>query len=111
MAAGKLQHQLVFSSRELTSDGFGNEEGGWDVRFTRWAEIIPLKGGEQVMAARLGGVQPVLIRVRLDSDTDDIAPDWRAVDEKGVLYALHSVADMEQNRELLTITAEAGVAA
>lgn len=112
MAAGKLQHRLAFSSREVTSDGYGNEEGsGWDARFTRWAEIVPLKGGENVLAARLTGVQPVLIRVRLDSDTEDIASDWRATDvNEGTIYALHSVADMEQKREMLTITAEAGVA-
>lgn len=111
MAAGKLTHRLAFASRELVDDGYGNQEGEFVDAFTRWAEIIPLKGGENVLAARLTGVQPVVIRVLRDSETLDIAPDWRATDvNEGTIYALHSVADMEQKRQYLTITAEAGVA-
>lgn len=112
MGAGELKHRLRFEARESFDDGYGNTQSDFASRFTRWAAIKPLKGGETVMASRLQGTQPVLIVVRLDPNTKSIAPDWRAVDVKtGAVYALHSVADMEQKRLYLTLTATAGVAA
>lgn len=112
MTAGSLRHRLRFEAREIASDDYGNEQTAFAERFVRPAEIMPLKGGERVLAARLEGVQPVIIRVRKDSDTSTIQPEWRAVDERsGTVYALHSVADMEQRSAYLDIMAETGVAA
>lgn len=111
MAAGKLKHKLQFASRQSVTDDFGNEQGGYANNFVRWAEVRPIKGSEQMLAQRLTGVQPVLILVRMDSETRDIQPDWRATDlNEGTVYALHSIADMEQKRKRLTMTATAGVA-
>lgn len=111
MPPGRMKHRLTFgASAEQASDDLGNTIGPVDDQFTRWAEVIPLKGGESVLAARLKGTQPVIIKVWLDKDTTRITPDWQARDSAGTIYALHSVADMEQRGQQLTIMAEAGVA-
>lgn len=113
MTAGSLKHRLRFEARSLTSDGYGNVEGDFATVFTRQAQIIPLKGGEAVMAARLTGTQPIIIRVRRDSQTRQIEADWRAVDERTEeVYALKSPpTDMEDRGAYLDILAESGVAA
>lgn len=113
MTAGALKHRLRFEARSTVIDDYGNEQGDFAEQFVRWAEIMPLRGGETVMAARLTGTQPVIIRVRRDAETRQIEAHWRAVDERtDEVYALKSPpTDMEDSRAYLTIVAEAGVAA
>lgn len=112
MPAGRLRDRVRFESRSVGNDGAGNTNvGDWAKRFVRSAEIVPLKGGEDVIAARLQGTQPALIRVRFDPETSAVTPDWRAVDERtGVVYAIHTAADMERRRTWWTMMCEAGVA-
>lgn len=113
MPAGRMTHRLRFEARALVSDGYGNEVGDFAEEFTRWAEVLPLKGGEAVQAARLSGTQPVVIRVYRDNETLEIGADWRAIDvNDGTVYALTSPpTDMEQKRQMLSMTATIGVAA
>lgn len=110
--AGSLKHKISWQRRPLISDGYGNNEGDFEEEFIRWAEIRPSLGIETVNAARLAGQQPVDIIVRRDSDTRQIAPDWRAVGvNDGVVYAITSPAiDMRQDSMHLTIKAVVGVA-
>jgi head-tail adaptor len=111
MVAGELYHRIRFEKRTQVTNEYGDVEEGFEAQFVRSAGIRPLKGGEAVMAARLGGVQPVLMRVRIDSQTQLIRPDWQAVDTRdGTIYAINSIADMEQRRQYYTIVAQAGVA-
>lgn len=110
--AGDLRGRLRFERRTAAADDYGNVASDFAAQFERAAEIKPIKGGEEVMAARLGGRQPALIRVRFDSETATIMPDWRAVDTRtGQVWAIHTAVDMERRREWITMTAEVGVAA
>lgn len=115
MAAGRLLHRLIFQKRLDAGDGYGNPVSGeWIDQFTVHASIRPLKGSEAVQAARLGGVQPVILSVRRSSQTLAVAPDWRAVDARNpeTVYAITAPpADMTQKRQYLDILATIGVAA
>lgn len=77
MNPGKMRQRALFQAREEIDDGYGNMIGGWADRFSRWCNVRYLKGGETVMAARLEARQPVLVRIRKDDRTAQIAPDWR----------------------------------
>jgi head-tail adaptor len=112
--AGDLDHRIAWDARSVVDDGFGNTVSGPFVeQFVTYAGIKPLKGGEEVMGARLGGVQPVIITVRKSAQTDLITTDWRARDVRtGTVYAIKApAADMEQKRAYLDILATAGEAA
>lgn len=113
MTAGRMSRRLSFQQRELVSDGYGNNQGDFAEVFIRWARIQPSLGIETVNAARLAGQQPVDITVYRDSETLDIAADWRAVDvNDGTVYAITAPAiDVKQDRMLLTMKAVVGVAA
>lgn len=89
--AGRLTRRLRFESPAPVQDGLGNVEAGWHPQFTVAAEVFARSGGEQVLAARLSGVQPVEITVRLSSATARISAAWRAVDVRtGEVFALVS---------------------
>ena len=91
--AGSLRHRLTFAQRDTTQDEYGNMTESWIDRFTVSAAIIPKHGGEQVMAERLAGRQPVVIRVRASPDTNQVTTDWRATDENGHEYNLPTALD------------------
>jgi head-tail adaptor len=110
---GSLRQKVSFSQRALTSDGYGNQSGDWEAQFEVAARVWPRLGGETVMAARLGGQQPVTIRVRQSSQTRLIRTDWKAVNVRtGVEYNLRSIVDPDEHTtghgRWLDILAETG---
>jgi head-tail adaptor len=112
-APGKMRARVRFDAMEpMGEDPGGGYVMGWVAKCTRWAEIRPLQGREEVLAQRLQGVQPVLIIVRLDDVTQTIRTDWRAVELKGetvvATYALKTACDMERGGAFMTMMAEAG---
>ena len=67
--AGDLHQTVQWAEPFGAMDRYGNEQTGWANRFVVRAQIAPKLGGEDVMAARLQGRQPVVIRVRNTVDT------------------------------------------
>lgn len=111
MAAGGMRARLRFERRGYADDGAGNagQTGPFEAQFSRRARLVPLKGGESVIAARLAGTQPVAVEIRSDSDTRTITTSWRAVDvNSGAEYNIRSIADMEQKGAWLTLLCETG---
>lgn len=122
--AGHLYERVAFDKREQTSDGHGNYEDGFLEQFSCRAGFTFLRGGESVMAGRLQGRQPVVVRVRASSQTCQIEPDWRMRDLRkgkwqgpsgddywtGPIYAVRSVIPTE-DRMFIDVTVESGVAA
>lgn len=112
-AAGDLRWRVRFDKQSTGEDPYGGTVSGWEEQFSRSAEIIPMKGGEPVMAQRLTGTQPVLIKVRFDSMTRTIEPSWRAVEMLNGTpvryYAIKSPPeDMERERQYITMVAVSG---
>lgn len=115
-SAGHLTERMTFQKRaDLSSasppgDGYGNVEGGWTDQFTIAARRVYLRGGEDVLASRLEGRQPVILTVRRSSDTETITTDWRATDARsGTIYNIRSV-QLTEDRAWIDMLCESGVA-
>jgi head-tail adaptor len=110
MAAGKLDKRVAFESPIKVSDGYGGTENGWVPQFTVSADYIRLRGGETVLASRLSGTQPTVIKVRASSSTRLVTTDWRARDARsGEVFNIRSIIESD-DRAYLDIAAESGVA-
>ncbi|MBB3396870.1 head-tail adaptor protein [Rhizobium sp. BK060] len=122
--AGILFERVAFDQRAMQPDGFGNEQEKFVEQFQRRAGFTYMRGGETVIASRLEGRQPIVVRVRRDSNTLLITPDWRMRDVRngawqgtgadqyweGPIYAVRSIAPTD-DRQFLDIMIESGVAA
>lgn len=109
MTTGDLRERVRFEARATTGDEYGNPTaGGFVAQFTRSAAFKPLIGGEEVMQARLGGTQPVVISVRYDSSTTRITPEWRCVDTRtGAVYEIRTAVDMKRRKQYIEMMAVA----
>lgn len=109
--AGKLQERLAFDQRQDLDDGYGNTKSDWIEQFTRRGGFTFLRGGETVIASRLEGRQPAIVRVRADSSTRTITNDWRMRDLRtSKVYAVRSVIETT-DRMWIDISVESGVTA
>lgn len=104
-----LRERIAFEQRADVSDDYGNVKGEWLERFTLWARVMPLKGGESVVAERMQGSQPVVIRVRHSIQSARVDGGWRARDTRtGRTYNITSAANMDERREFIDMLATAG---
>lgn len=111
ITANDMRDRVSLEKHEEIDDGYGNVVGGWVPQFERDACILPSKGGETVIAARLQSIQPALIIVRYDAETSTITPDWRLIElRSGAIYNIRTSADMERRGCWWTMLCEAGVA-
>lgn len=122
--AGHLYERVAFDLRVADDDGFGNAVEDWAQQLECRAGFVWLRGSEAVIAGRLEGRQPIVVRVRASSETRRITPDWRMRNLRngqwsgdsggeywaGPVYAVRSVIPTE-DRQWLDITVEGGVAA
>lgn len=110
-SAGQLYESVAWDERPTVLDGYGNETGEFAEVFRCRAAFTFLRGGESVIAARLEGRQPVVVRVRSTSQTRLIEPDWRMRDLRtGDAYAVRSISPTP-DRRWLDVLVEKGVAA
>ena len=121
--AGQLFEKVAFDQRADQDDGSGNSQEGFAEKFQRRAGFTYLRGGEAVIASRLEGRQPIIVRLRRDSDTVQIDSNWRMRDVRngqwsgadherywtGPVYAVRSVITTE-DRQFLDVMVESGVA-
>lgn len=115
-----LIERVAFDSRQEIDDGAGNFEGKFVQVLECRAAFVYLRGTEAVIAARLEGRQPIVVRVRRNSMTNKIEHDWRMRDLRngawdgehwtGPTYAVRSIIPTE-DRLYLDIAVERGVAA
>ena len=101
---------VSFDDRVAADDGMGNTEGDWAEKFQCRAGFSYMRGGEAVIASRLEGVQPILVRVRSTPETLQIEPDWQMRDVRtGVAYNIRSIA-ATTDRKWLDLVVQSGVA-
>jgi head-tail adaptor len=84
LGAGDLRYRLLFQKRGQGSDGLGGVGafGPWVDQFTVYAAMLPLRGSEAVMGARLAGRQPYVVSVRQSTNTRQVTSDWQIVDAR-----------------------------
>jgi len=111
--AGLMRDKLHFQRREIVDDGYGNEvSGDFATVFTAPAELIPLKGSEPVIAARLTGVQPYILRIRSSIASRAMDTSWRAIDARNParIFNITAIVDPSNKNAWLEIMATQGVA-
>lgn len=79
-SAGKMRDRIRFDQRGLDANQV--RLGPWEEGFTVWAETTWLRGGEDVMAQRLEGKQPVAFSIRDSTQARTITAGHRAVDTR-----------------------------
>ncbi len=109
-SAGRLRERVAFDERGAASDGLGGAEAAFVERFNRAAEYIHLRGGEGVLAARLGGRHTQVVRVRADRQTRAVTTDWRLRDVR--TEAAFNIRDVTAtpDRKWIDLLCERGVA-
>lgn len=113
MEAGRLDRRLQFQVRVELEDGHGNTVADWFPQFTIAANRkYYLRGaGESVMAARLAAKTFVTLMVRRSLATQQITPDWRAIDiRSGEVFNIREQPQESDDRGYLSFLAESGVA-
>ncbi|MDK1489374.1 head-tail adaptor protein [Sinorhizobium sp. 7-81] len=111
MTAGRMQSIFRFDNRSEVEDGFGNTVGNWIEVFRGAAEVTYLRGSETVMAARLTGKQPAILKIRSSEKSRSLTTDYRAVDARsGTEFAIRAVTPTS-DRLYLEILVESGAPA
>ena len=92
---------------------YGGTVADWSDQGTVAAEFVHLRGGETVMAGRLQGRHPLVVRVRASALTREVGPDWRLTDTRtGTVYAVRDVTvHPDGDRAWIDILCESGTAA
>lgn len=108
--AGDLRNRVVLQKQSQTSDGAGGVTTPWADQFVVWAGYTHLRGGEGVLAGRLEGRHPQVVRVRASSQTRQITTDWRLRDRRtGSVFNIRDITPTE-DRAYIDLLCESGVA-
>jgi SPP1 family predicted phage head-tail adaptor len=108
--AGPLFTLCAFDQLIEAQDGYGNLTSAFEEQFQLHANFMFLRGGEQVIAARLQGQQPAIVRIRVCHDSERVTPDWQLRDvREGVSYNIRSIT-MAPDRGYFDLLVQAGVA-
>lgn len=106
---GSLRSSVRFERRVDSADGIGGFTSSWSPVATVAAKLTPLKGGEEVRAARLSGQEPVEITVRSETLTRSITSADRAVDVRsGQTFNIKWTGNLDERDRFITVIAQAG---
>ena len=110
MGAGQLRQRIRFERPNAIANGYGGHTAGFEAVFDDRAAYTRLRGSESVVAARLQGRQPTVIRVRASMRARGAKTAWRIVDrDSGEIFNIRSVAETN-DRRWIDFLAESGVA-
>jgi hypothetical protein len=122
-SSSDLFERVAFDEPATVQDGYGNSQGDFVERFQCRAGFTPIRGGESVIASRLEGRQPIVVRIRASTKSRMITPDWQMRDARkgewsgdgaqfwtGPVYAIRSIIETK-DRMYLDLMVEGGVAA
>ncbi len=101
--SGRLRERISLQRQAL--DAKGRSLGQWTEAARFWADLIYLRGGEQVMAQRLQGVQTVVMTVRVTSVSAVVDNAWRAVNVRSRQIYDIKAAVLSDDRAFVQITA------
>lgn len=105
ISAGNLRQQVTIQTATETPNDSGGGDIAWADANAIWANVVPVRGNEQLQAQRVDAV--VLYRVTTRFRTDVTAANrltWR-----GTPLNIRAVTDPDGMRQWLEIMCEAGV--
>lgn len=109
--AGDLRGRFDFQKHSIADDGFGNPTvGEFQTVFSAAGRLIPLRGGETVLAGRLLGQQTYALSIRSSIQARTVTTDWRVIDARtGRIYQIKSPAsDADQKNAYLDMLVQEG---
>ena len=99
--------------RKESGDGAGNYEEGWaEFIASRAARIAPTRGGEELLANRLAGVESFDIWLRKDPQTRTIVVGDRIIDarDEARIFNIRWIGNLDERGRFLLLQAQSGVA-
>ncbi len=85
--AGDFNRIVAFLEPVQQRNADGRVIQSWEERFRAWAKVLPLRGGEQVMQARLAARTPAIVTIHSSERARSVNAKWR-VRVAGRLYDL-----------------------
>lgn len=104
--ADKLTKRAAFLKPFIERDPDGMMVQRYDLQFTLWAHVLPLRGGEEVMQARMVAKAPAIVTVRAGAQGRQITSEWR-VQIGGKTYDVKESPRETQDRAFLEMLTEA----
>lgn len=102
--AGSLSERVHLQSVVESSDGYGGVISGWATQFTEPARLMPLRGGEGVMAGRLQGTQPYVCTVRSSARMRNVTTAWQVVNARtGATYNITAVTNPDERNQYVDL--------
>lgn len=105
-SASRLTKRARFLKPDQRPDPDGNIIQGYIEQFSVAANVQPLRGGEEIMQARMQSKAPAIITVRASSQSRQITSEWR-IRIDGREYDVKEDPRESQNRAFLEMLAEA----
>lgn len=76
-SAGDLTKRATLLEPHVARDADGQLVQGWIERGTVWCHVLPLRGGESVMAARMQSRSPAIVTLRASGLSRQVTSEWR----------------------------------
>ncbi|PWE26998.1 head-tail adaptor protein [Pararhodobacter marinus] len=115
-AAGLLRDRVTFQRLVPGDDGYGNTVSDWanmerapGKPLTVWAEVRVTLGRERVAAGRIEASRTATIRIRASSEVASLTEADRVI-AQGQVWNIRGIAPAGNDRELLELLVEGGVA-
>ncbi|MDB6455013.1 phage head closure protein [Falsirhodobacter sp. 20TX0035] len=105
-SAGDLTRRATLLEPVQRRDKDGQIIQGYADRGTVWANLLPLRGGESVMQARMESRNPAIVTVRASPLTRSVTSEWRVTID-GREYDVKEDPRETQDRAFLEFLVEA----
>lgn len=103
--ASRLRQRITLQQPVEATDSGGGVTKTWQNVATVWAEMVPLRGDERVIAEQLPSVVVYRVTIRY---RDDVQPSWR-IQYKGKSLNIRATMNADERNAALILVAEEGV--
>ncbi len=107
MTAGDLNRRASFHCPIKDTDGDGNPILSYPEVFKAWVKLVPLRGGESVMASRMASRSPAIVTFRASTQARQVTSEWQLV-IGGRVYEVKEDPRETQDRAYFEMLVEGG---
>ena len=109
MKAGRLRDRITVQRVVSGDDGYGNTVESWAALITIWADVLEQLGREKLASGRPEASRAATIRVRTSTQSLGITAADR-IQARDAVWNILSISAVSQDRNLLELLCETGVA-